>query len=82
MPFESRRLGPHLSRSIHSQIPVSAVFLEGTRSRTGELKPPRVGVGKLVANCDRLPLVVPFVHSGMQGVMPSGSVLPKTGNKV
>lgn len=55
---------------------------EGTRSRTGELMPPRLGIGKLVANCERMPLVIPFVHSGMQNVIPSGAILPKTGNTV
>jgi len=56
--------------------------VEGTRSRTGELLPMKIGVGKLIANCDTMPLVVPFVHSGMQNVVPSGSLIPKTGNKV
>eukprot|EP00210_Caulerpa_lentillifera_P002718 g2598.t1 len=53
------------------------IFPEGTRSQNGELLPPRLGIGKLVASCDQLPLVVPFIHSGMETVMPSGSILPK-----
>ena len=73
---------PGATLPYHS-LPIYASFLaEGTRSRTGELLPPREGIGKLVANCDQLPVVIPFVHSGMQTVMPSGSFVPKLGNKV
>ena len=42
----------------------------------------RKGVGKLVAACDRPPLVVPFVHVGMEDVMPRGKVLPSVGKQV
>lgn len=44
--------------------------------------PVRKGVGKLVASCDQPPLVVPFVHSGMEQVMPRGKALPNVGKKV
>ena len=45
------------------------IFPEGTRSRNGRLQPCRKGVGRLVASCAVPPLVVPFVHKGMDGVM-------------
>jgi monolysocardiolipin acyltransferase len=45
--------------------------------------PVRKGVGRLVAACgERPPLVVPFVHSGMEEVMPRGKALPNIGKKV
>ncbi|KAJ9526909.1 hypothetical protein QJQ45_017717 [Haematococcus lacustris] len=63
------------------------IFPEGTRSRNPEqLGPVRRGVGRLVAAAaaqgEIPPLVLPFVHSGMQEVAPVGSVLPRTGKQV
>lgn len=59
------------------------IFPEGTRSRDGKsLGPVRKGVGRLVASCPQLPLVVPFVHSGMETIMPRGSVVPAVGQQV
>ncbi|KAG2499894.1 hypothetical protein HYH03_002182 [Edaphochlamys debaryana] len=62
------------------------IFPEGTRSRDGvSLGAVRKGVGRLVASLPDdapPPLVVPFVHRGMEGVMPRGSVLPATGQKI
>lgn len=37
---------------------------------------------RLVADVETTPLVIPFVHSGMQDMMPIGSKLPATGKKV
>lgn len=48
----------------------------------GKMGPVRKGVGKLVASCEQPPLVVPFVHSGMEQVMPRGKALPTVGKKV
>ena len=56
------------------------VFPEGTRAREAQrMGPMRKGVGWLVAACPTPPLVVPFVHGGMEGVMPKGAALPRTG---
>ncbi|GAX79696.1 hypothetical protein CEUSTIGMA_g7137.t1 [Chlamydomonas eustigma] len=61
------------------------IFPEGTRSQGGgRMGPVRKGVGRLVvAACgETLPLVVPFVHNGMDEVMPRGKALPNIGKKV
>lgn len=59
------------------------IFPEGTRSRDGQMGPVRKGVGRLVASCaDARPVIVPFVHSGMQEVLPKGSLLPKANREV
>ncbi|GAB4819514.1 hypothetical protein N2152v2_006560 [Parachlorella kessleri] len=58
------------------------IFPEGTRSRTGKMLPVRKGVGWLVAQCEQPPLVVPFVHSGMEKILPKGAKLPKAGQEV
>ncbi|EIE23442.1 glycerol-3-phosphate 1-acyltransferase, partial [Coccomyxa subellipsoidea C-169] len=58
------------------------VFPEGTRSRDGRMGHARKGVGRLVAACRQTPLVVPFVHSGMDAVVPRGSALPRPGRSV
>ena len=44
--------------------------------------PARRGVGWLVASCPTPPLVVPFVHSGMDAVMPRGAAVPRPGGEV
>lgn len=51
------------------------IFPEGTRSRNGRLQACRKGVGRLVASCSVPPLVVPFVHKGMDTVMAKCVVL-------
>lgn len=55
------------------------IFPEGTRSKTGALGPIRKGIGRLVAACEVPPMVVPFVHAGIENVMPRGAVLPRVG---
>uniref|UniRef100_A0A7S3D506 Tafazzin family protein n=1 Tax=Palpitomonas bilix TaxID=652834 RepID=A0A7S3D506_9EUKA len=57
------------------------IFPEGTRSKTGELGKMKIGVGKLVAGAEVTPLVVPFVHQGMEKIMRRGTFLPSTGKK-
>lgn len=59
------------------------IFPEGTRtSNPQQLGPVRKGVGRLVACSEVPPVVLPFVHAGMETVMPRGSVLPAVGKKV
>jgi monolysocardiolipin acyltransferase len=59
------------------------IFPEGTRSRDGKMGPVRKGVGRLVASCaESQPVIVPFVHSGMEEVLPKGSLLPKANKEV
>lgn len=58
------------------------IFPEGSRSQDGNLKPLKIGVGRLIAACSHTPLVVPIVHSGMDSVHPRGSSIPKPGKKV
>ncbi|KAJ3676165.1 hypothetical protein LUZ60_003577 [Juncus effusus] len=60
------------------------IFPEGSRSRDGgkTVRPTKRGVGRLVMDADNIPLVIPFVHSGMQNIMPLGSKFPKIGKRV
>jgi len=51
------------------------IFPEGTRSRTGELKEGRPGTGKLIH--DTRCKVVPIYHSGMENLLPVGTVWPR-----
>ena len=50
------------------------------------MAPFRKGVGRLVAAAaqqgQHVPLVVPFVHAGMEHVLPVGAVLPQPGQTV
>jgi 1-acyl-sn-glycerol-3-phosphate acyltransferase len=69
------------------------IFPEGTRGDGQRMLPARRGVGWLVASCAvskegttldtfKLPLIVPYVHSGMQDVVPRGAMLPRPGKDV
>lgn len=60
------------------------IFPEGSRSRDGgkTIGTAKRGVGRLVMDADTIPIVIPFVHSGMQDIMPVGSTFPKVGKKV
>ncbi|KAF9622058.1 hypothetical protein IFM89_029342 [Coptis chinensis] len=60
------------------------IFPEGSRSRDGgrTMGSIKRGVGRLVMDADNVPLVVPFVHTGMQDIMPIGSKFPKIGKTV
>ncbi|KAJ4967950.1 hypothetical protein NE237_014651 [Protea cynaroides] len=60
------------------------IFPEGSRSRDGgkTMGSTKRGVGRLVMDADTMPAVVPFVHTGMQDMMPIGSSFPKIGKTV
>lgn len=60
------------------------IFPEGSRSRDGgkTIGSAKRGIGRLVLDADNVPMVVPFVHTGMQEVMPVGSKFPKVGKTV
>ncbi|KAH7676659.1 1-acylglycerophosphocholine O-acyltransferase protein [Dioscorea alata] len=60
------------------------IFPEGSRSRDGgkSIGSPKRGVGRLVMDADSIPVVIPFVHTGMHDVMPIGSSIPKIGKRV
>ncbi|KAM1144584.1 hypothetical protein FF1_033366 [Malus domestica] len=60
------------------------IFPEGSRSRDGgkTMGSSKRGVGRLVLDADNIPMVVPFVHSGMQDIMPIGASIPRIGNTV
>lgn len=60
------------------------IFPEGSRSRDGgsTMGSAKRGVGRLVLDADNIPLVVPFVHIGMQDVMPMRAKFPRIGKMV
>ncbi|XP_057961144.1 uncharacterized protein LOC131153106 [Malania oleifera] len=60
------------------------IFPEGTRSRDGgkTVGSAKRGVGRLILDADNIPIVVPFVHTGMQEIMPIGAKVPRIGKTV
>ncbi|KAI3448576.1 hypothetical protein Pfo_005241 [Paulownia fortunei] len=60
------------------------IFPEGSRSRDGgkTMGSAKRGIGRLVLDADSIPIVVPFVHTGMQEVMPIGAKFPRIGKTV
>ncbi|XP_011036866.1 PREDICTED: tafazzin [Populus euphratica] len=60
------------------------IFPEGSRSRDGgkTMGSSKRGVGRLILDADTVPLVIPFVHTGMQEIMPMGATLPRIGKRV
>lgn len=60
------------------------VFPEGSRSRDGgkTMGSSKRGVGRLVLDTDIIPTVIPFVHTGMQEIMPIGANIPRIGKTV
>jgi len=59
------------------------IFPEGRvfQKQEGVMGPSRPGVGKLIAEAERLPAIVPFYHIGMENVRPIGRG-PQRGHKV
>ncbi|KAJ4898483.1 Phospholipid/glycerol acyltransferase family protein [Raphanus sativus] len=60
------------------------IFPEGSRSRDGgkTMGAAKRGIGRLILDADTLPMVVPFVHTGMQDIMPIGASVPRIGKTV
>lgn len=60
------------------------IFPEGSRSRDGgkTMGSSKRGVGRLVLDADTMPMVIPFVHTGMQEIMPVGAKIPRIGKTV
>ncbi|KAG7576135.1 Phospholipid/glycerol acyltransferase [Arabidopsis thaliana x Arabidopsis arenosa] len=60
------------------------IFPEGSRSRDGgkTMGSAKRGIGRLILDADTLPMVVPFVHTGMQDIMPVGASVPRIGQTV
>ncbi|XP_040380087.1 uncharacterized protein LOC102720486 isoform X1 [Oryza brachyantha] len=60
------------------------IFPEGSRSKDGgkTIAPAKRGVGRLVMDADSLPVVIPFIHTGMQDIMPVGKRIPRAGKRV
>uniref|UniRef100_A0A5B7BCX3 Phospholipid/glycerol acyltransferase domain-containing protein n=1 Tax=Davidia involucrata TaxID=16924 RepID=A0A5B7BCX3_DAVIN len=60
------------------------IFPEGSRSRDGgrTMGSAKRGVGRLVLDADNIPMVVPFVHTGMEEIMPIGAKFPRIGKTV
>ncbi len=59
------------------------VFPEGGRTRDPEARlrrPFKNGIGRLIA--DTRPLVLPFYHHGMHGILPIGAALPRVRKRV
>ncbi|EFJ08564.1 hypothetical protein SELMODRAFT_131400 [Selaginella moellendorffii] len=60
------------------------IFPEGSRSRDGgkTLGNVKRGVGRLVMDAKETPVIIPFMHEGMQEVLPIGSKFPHICKKV
>ncbi|XP_050225738.1 uncharacterized protein LOC126675179 [Mercurialis annua] len=60
------------------------IFPEGSRSRDGgkTMGSSKRGVGRLILDADTVPVVIPFVHLGMQEIMPIGANFPRVGKTV
>nr|GLL37326.1 tafazzin isoform X1 [Ipomoea trifida] len=60
------------------------IFPEGSRSRDGgkTMGSAKRGIGRLILDADCIPIVVPFVHTGMQEIMPIGAKFPRIGKTV
>lgn len=58
------------------------IFPEGTRGDGERMLPARRGVGWLVCSSTAVPLILPYVHSGMQDIVPRGAMVPRPGKVV
>lgn len=58
------------------------MFVEGRVNDTRNLIRTKWGIGRLILDCDRPPLVLPFVHRGMEDVLPLYHTVPRTNKKI
>ena len=58
------------------------MFPEDTRSDDGIIKKFKIGVGRLIAESEPSPYVVPILHRGMHRMLPLGTRIPRFGNKI
>jgi monolysocardiolipin acyltransferase len=58
------------------------MFPEGTRTASGEIGTFRIGTGKLIADAEPSPYVVPIFHRGMERMLPLGTRVPRFGNRI
>ncbi|CAK8544630.1 unnamed protein product [Lathyrus sativus] len=60
------------------------IFPEGSRSRDGgkTMGSCKRGVARFILDGDSMPVVIPFVHTGMQEIMPIGASIPRIGKRV
>ncbi|XP_023747164.1 uncharacterized protein LOC111895309 isoform X1 [Lactuca sativa] len=60
------------------------IFPEGSRSRDGgsTMGSIKRGIARLILDADNAPMVIPFVHAGMQEMMPVGASFPRVGKTV
>eukprot|EP01119_Soliformovum_irregulare_P004532 TRINITY_DN1556_c0_g1_i2.p1 TRINITY_DN1556_c0_g1~~TRINITY_DN1556_c0_g1_i2.p1 ORF type:complete len:191 (-),score=34.13 TRINITY_DN1556_c0_g1_i2:18-590(-) len=50
------------------------IFSEGKVNQTGKMHALRWGIGKLVAEAKRTPIVLPFYHTGFEKIMPEKKI--------
>eukprot|EP00116_Pleurobrachia_bachei_P011353 sb/3471615/ len=58
------------------------LFVEGKVNETRELLRIKWGVGRLAMDSCRPPVIIPWVHRGMENVLPLHHTVPKIGNKI
>ncbi len=56
------------------------IYPEGTRTRTGDIGDPKVGIGRIVYESGAP--VVPMYHRGLERVLPIGTVVPRFGKRI
>ena len=56
------------------------IYPEGTRTRTGEIGAPKVGIGRIVYESGAP--VVPMYHRGLERVLPIGAGVPRFGKRI
>ncbi|XP_063689442.1 tafazzin-like [Bolinopsis microptera] len=58
------------------------IFVEGKVNETRNLIRTKWGIGRLIQDCERPPIVLPWVHRGMEEVLPMYHSIPKFNKKI